>query len=99
MSVDTLTASAMPAESLAQQLNHWQILDIVHVARNGNLQVGSASPWRPLFQLILWGVLKYASAQSEQVKHRVLVPGPRFQAVLYALERAGRIKSLGRAVL
>lgn len=94
MSVDTITASAMSAEGLAHSLNHWQVLDIVHIARNGPMQVGAARPWKPLNDLIAFGILKYAGGAG---KHINLVPGPRFISVLYALERAGRIAKHERA--
>lgn len=96
MSVDVLTASVMPAESLADRLTHWHVLDIVHVARNGNLQLCAVTPWRPTKQLIQWNVLKYASGVG---KYRILVPGHRFLSVLCALERSGRIAKHERAVL
>lgn len=79
---------AIAAEALAERLNHWQIMDIVHVAKHDNIMLGAAHPWKPLDQLIQYGVLKFASATA---KNRLLVKGHRFQAVLYALERAGRI--------
>lgn len=88
MTLDVLTANALSAESLAEKLSHWQVMDIVFVANHRGLQLGAARPWRPLDQLIQWGVLKYS---SEGAKHLVLVPSHRFKAVLAALVRSGRI--------
>lgn len=78
---------ALAAEDLATTLTHWQVLDIVHIHAHGNLQIGSAAPWKPLQQLIDYGVLKVGVRAARPC----VVPGHRFRPVLEALWRSGRV--------
>lgn len=88
MSAEVIEIEPVAAEVLASSLSHWQLMDIVYVARHGNMKAGSKRTCGPLQGLIDSDVFKLSCPKAI---HRVVVPGTRFQAVLYALERSGRI--------
>ncbi len=76
------------AELAAARLNRWQILDIVLVKRQGYMRIcrnRQGRPCAPTDRLIQDRIL------AEGASGGYVMPGPRFTAVLYALQRSGVI--------
>lgn len=68
------------ARNIARALNHWHVMDMTLVERQGHIRVGKIEPRGQTGRLIDWGVLKPAYVAEE---YR-LVKGPRFDAVCRA---------------
>ena len=86
-----LELASIAAEDVAARLTHWQVLDIVHVYREGRIKVSpQRDPWPPLAALVADGVLKRCANFNSRAAY--LVPGHRFRAVLESLWRSGRVQ-------
>jgi len=82
---------AVSAEDQAAALSHWQVLDIVHVHREGRLQLSATqNPCAPLRKLIDLEIFKRPYRGDSVVDY--IVPAHRFRPVLEALWRSGRVK-------
>lgn len=82
---------AVSAEDLAATLSRWQVLDIVHVHREGRLQLSATqNPCAPLRKLIDLEIFKRPYRGDSVVDY--IVPAHRFRPVLEALWRSGRVR-------
>lgn len=79
------------AEDQAATLSRWQVLDIVHIHREGRLQLSATqNPCAPLRKLIDLEILKRPYRGDSVVDY--LIPAHRFRPVLEALWRSGRVR-------
>lgn len=88
-----MTPPAPSAEDTARSLSAWHVLDMVHIYRNHRMSM-CGKPCGPVQRLVDADILKQSAVLN--TKFSFMLQGPRFQSILNALHKIGRVHSLER---